>query len=202
MAIQDPDPERRNLVVISIAFIAYFYAGGCFPESSVRLQVINANFSKPEILGYIAWCAFCWFIYRYWLTHRGSFVTGFSNDFNEWHTKHYITEYVNNYFDQQMRPNVTVPEYHAAGIGWKSWHVVITCNFARISRDREGNVRSIGRVSGKDDKPVEYIKLTNTKEWLLAIRASAGCILKKPSFSNYVVPYILAITALFGALHW
>ena len=200
MAIQDSDPERRNLVVASLAFITFFFAGGSFPESSIRLQVINADFSKPEILSYIAWCTFCWFIYRYWLTHRGDFVLGFSSDFNEWRNKYYITNYVNNHFNQEMHPNESSQEYHAAGMGWSGGSVMITCNFANISRDINGKLRSTGSIRGKSAKKTEYIKLTNLKGWILAARATGSCILTKPSFSNYVVPYILAIIAIFGAI--
>lgn len=200
MAIQDTDPERRNLIVTSLAFIAYFYAGGSFPETSIRLQVVNADFSKPEVLGNIAWAVFAWFIYRYWLTHRRSFVSHFGSEFTEWQNKHYITKFVNRHFDQEIFPNETTEEYRAVGIIWKNWRVILTCDYKRNKRDGRGNLMSSATVAG-NQKDTEYIELTTAKGWVIAIRATMGCILTRPSFSNYAVPYIMAAIALYGALY-
>jgi hypothetical protein len=93
MAIQDSNAERRNLMVTSIGFIAYFYAGGSFSDSNVRLQVINADFSKPEILSVMAWSAFIWFLYRYWSTHSGDFTKHFQGELYELRSKSYIKSY-------------------------------------------------------------------------------------------------------------
>lgn len=201
MVIHDSDPERRNLVVASLAFIIFFYAGGSFPESSVRLQVINANFTKPEVLSYIAWCIFGWFIYRYWLTHRGNFASGFANELNEWRIKRYITNYINKYFGQELRPNVSTSEYLATSMGWSSGKVVVTCSYQSVRRDINGKVSVVSSQSDNNGKPTKYIKLTSLKGWVLATRATFGCILSKPSFSNYLVPYILAVIAIVGAIY-
>ena len=49
MPLADNDPSRRNLMVTSLAFIAYFWADGCFTDSTVRLQVVNVSFDKPDV---------------------------------------------------------------------------------------------------------------------------------------------------------
>jgi hypothetical protein len=67
MAIQDSNPERRNLLVLSLCFIVFFLGGGAFSKGEVRLQVITVTFSRPEILSLIIWLLLFWFLYRYWV---------------------------------------------------------------------------------------------------------------------------------------
>jgi hypothetical protein len=202
MALQDSDSERRNLVVASIAFIAYFYAGGSFPETTIQLQVINARFSKPEILSLIVWAMYFWFIYRYWVTHRDAFTVAFSAEFNEWRRRPYIRNYVNKYFSQVLHPNSMTHEYYPADMTWRSGRVIITCHYSAIDRNEEGDIRSISSISGieLEEHPPQLIPLKSFNEWMLALRASIACILKKPSFSSYIVPYILVILTFAGAL--
>lgn len=198
MAIQDSDPERRNLMVTAIAFIAYFYAGGSFPETSVKLQVINANFSRPGILGFIVWAAFVWFIYRYWQTHSGIFSKEFVGEFSRWQTKSYIKKYASVKVGQDL---VTDQDegYHVNGISWKNKRVEINCVYAKnIGRDEEGRIQSYSQVM--KEKKNDVIPMSGFKGWWFAIRATAECILKYPSFSSYVVPYILSVIAISGAL--
>jgi len=199
MVVQDSNPERRNLVVTSIAFIAYFFAGGSFPETSVRLQVINAEFSDPWVLSIIAWTIYIWFIYRYWVTHRGAFAKAFCVDFNKWHTQRYITNYLNQHFDQKVQPNIPTAEYMADGMRWKGWRVIITCNYRLVRRDINGMISATGGQID-EQKPQQDIQLVGLKGWFLAIMATIDCLFRNPSFSGYVVPYILVIVTLAGAM--
>lgn len=199
MSIQDSDPERRNLVVSSMAFIAYFYAGGGFADTTLRLQVINADFSRPEILGVIAWLMYFWFIYRYWVTHRGAFARAFTTEFSEWRTRPYITDYINRYFGQVLQPDTSTPEYHAGGMAWRGYCVEIMCTHAMVTRDGSGNVMRIAGIGNGQEHPPQYLQLTSLKGWMLGLRASISCMLKKPSFSGYIAPYVLVIVTFAGA---
>jgi len=199
MPMQDSDPERRNLMVTSIAFIAYFYAGGSFPESNVRLQVINAEFSQPEILALIAWSTFCWFIYRYWVTHRGNFIASFSNEFTEIREKLYIINFLNKELKQTLHINEPNNEYYASNLRWVGGSVVATCNYASITRNPEGKIVSSSSGGGIHNRAPKYIKFKGIKGWFLVFRATLSCIIKQPSFSNYVVPYFLSFLAILGA---
>ena len=78
MALDDSNPERRNLMVAAICFIAYFYGGGEFIDQTVTLQVVNVKFQRIEVLGGIAWAMYAWFLYRYWLVNGGRFREEFS----------------------------------------------------------------------------------------------------------------------------
>jgi len=80
MAIQDSNPERRNVLVTSLSIIVFYLAGGEFTDSTVRLQMVNVHFSNPEILGYFIWGLLIWFFFRYWLIHQGSWKEEFYNE--------------------------------------------------------------------------------------------------------------------------
>ncbi len=195
MAIQDPDPERRNLTVTSIAFIAYFYAGGSFPDASVRLQVVNANFSRPMVLGVIAWVALIWFIYRYWQSHNGKYSIEFDKEFSRWQHMEYIETCVSKSIGKRIVAD-SEEGYHVIGLRWQGWCVNADIMYAsNLKRNREGKFAS---CAGKKEE--DTIKLTNITGWFIALRATTECIIKYPSFSNYIVPYILAFLAVAGAV--
>ncbi|MBT3017314.1 MAG: hypothetical protein KME63_16360 [Candidatus Thiodiazotropha sp. (ex Clathrolucina costata)] len=198
MAIQDSNAERRNLTVTSIAFIAYFYAGGSFPDTSVKLQVINAEFSQPEMLAVIAWGMLVWFIYRYWQAHGGSFVNDFRSEFNEWKSRQYIKKYVASRIGCDLATD-KVEGYYVTSIFWKNWYVSTSCVYAtNIGRRSDGTIQSYSQ--GPSEKQIPEIKFTNLNGWVLALRSTMECAFKYPSFSNYIVPYILALLAVCGGL--
>jgi len=84
---------------------------------------------------------------------------------------------------------------------WKGRHVFLTCAYASTRRDAKGNVTASGSISDSTKrKKGQDIELTDVKGWMLVIKATAHCMLTKPSFSNYVVPYILTVVAILGAV--
>lgn len=201
MAIQDSDPERRNLTVISLAFVAYFYAAGSFPSSEVKLHVVNATFGRPWVLGVIAWIAFFWFLYRYWLTHRDQFYSQFNSEFAEWGKKPYVRKYTEDKLGIKLVPikaenQVGEEGWIASGAKWSGGHVSIDVAQANsISRGSDGFIQGSHR---RNDHRREQVLLTGFRGWVLALRASAACAFKNRSFSEYVAPYLLATVALAG----
>ncbi|MEM7014441.1 MAG: hypothetical protein AAF585_23520, partial [Verrucomicrobiota bacterium] len=73
MEYTDNSPERRNLLVTSIAFIAYCYAGGAISENLVSLSVVNVKFANTALLGWGAYLVLIWFGYRYWVKNGGKY---------------------------------------------------------------------------------------------------------------------------------
>lgn len=200
MTIQDSSPERRNLTLTSIAFIAYFFAGGSFTDSTVRLAVINAEFANPEVLCLIVWTIFVWFLYRYWVTHNGLFRREFVEEFNRLQNKDYIRNHYCRVIGQD-----TVKDgnegYHVNGVYWQGWCVHIMSVYAvYVERNEHGGI--IGTMYPNDGATREKrdIKLSGLKGWLVALRAMVECILKYPSFSSYMVSYILSFLAVSGAV--
>jgi hypothetical protein len=69
MAIEDSNPERRNLVVLSMAIIA-FYVGGCeITDGVIELPLIKLKFTDPYHLAFLVWVMLFWFAFRYWVQH-------------------------------------------------------------------------------------------------------------------------------------
>jgi hypothetical protein len=195
MAIQDSNAERRNLMVTSIGFIAYFYAGGSFPNSSVRLQVINADFSRPEVLSVMAWTAFIWFLYRYWVTHSGDFTKHFRGELYDLRIKSYIKSYALKRLDRDLvigqKDGHIVSQFAWGGGCLKIGLTYIT----NVVRDENGDATNW--TIDADTKEVS-IKMSDLNGWALALKINLECMLKYPSFSNYMVPYILALVAIAG----
>lgn len=184
-------------MVISIAFIAYFYAGGSFPDSNVRLQVIDASFDKPEILALMAWTAFAWFLYRYWQSHTGQFTKEFRKEFSEWQNKEYISSYAFKRIGQHQISN-SDEGFHVNAIRWDRGSVIISFMHAKkISRSPNGKISS--SQDPENRKNQDPIRMTDFMGWILALRATTACMFKYPSFSSYVVPYLLAAMAIVGA---
>jgi len=80
VALQDSNPERRNLLVLSLSIIVFYLGGGEFTDNNIRLQIVNIHFSKPEVLGCFVWALLAWFAFRYWLVHQGAWTKEYYSD--------------------------------------------------------------------------------------------------------------------------
>jgi len=94
MALQDSNPERRNLSVLSLSIIVFYLACGSFTEGTVRLQIVNINFAKPEVLSFFVWGILVWFTFRYWLVHQGNWKEDFYNELQQYTPKFFINKYL------------------------------------------------------------------------------------------------------------
>ncbi len=72
MPVSDSNPERRNLTVLSLLIIVFYLAGGYFIDNEIRLRIVNIGFHNIEVLGYVVWVMLAWFLFRYWLTSKGT----------------------------------------------------------------------------------------------------------------------------------
>jgi hypothetical protein len=199
----DTNATRRNLVVISLAFIAYFIAGGSFTDTTVRLQVISAEFSKPIVLGIIAWAIFIWFLYRYQLFHKRKFRTEFNNEFKKWKNKPYFEKYLLERTNKPYGSGDDMGGYFPNIIRWENWHVVLRSTYrTNITLDENNNIKNKGIEANHQNPNPEFanIKLTDFKGWILALRATLACLYKEESFSSYMFPYLLAALAILGGV--
>lgn len=195
MAFQDTNSERRNLSLTSLAFIVYFFSGGKFKDSSVSLNVINATFERPLILAVIAWLALFWFIYRYWLVHSGDFSKNFASEFSAWSDKRCFREFAERKMGKEF-PVDKEEGYHVANVHWTKGRVLLKWVYAsNIERDEKGKIRS---YSKNPDSENGELSLMGFGGWFIAIRESANCCLLNRSFSEYLVPYLLAVLAIIG----
>jgi hypothetical protein len=197
MSIQDSNAERRNLVVTSMAFIAYFYSGGELADNVVRLQIVNVKFAYPSVLGAFAWLLLLWFLYRYWLTNSGKFTSMFKAEIGAWYSKDFVCNHI------ASRLNVKLASENGEGfyvsrVWWENFTLYGECFHAsNVNRDKiTGKVTSYSKGTQHDEK--RTIGFTGFSGRLLTLRAISTCFITKPSFSNYAVPYLLCICAISG----
>jgi hypothetical protein len=69
MPISDDNPERRNLVITSFAFVVYYLGGGKLVDGVLSIQAISITFEKTYVIGIIAWILLLWFFLRYKQIH-------------------------------------------------------------------------------------------------------------------------------------
>ena len=207
MALQDSNPERRNLSLLSFIFIAFFLGGGSFPDSdlSLRLLVITVSFSRPEALVLLIWLIFFWFLYRYWVVHREVFSKKFQAETNELRTLAFIEKFVSKSIGRPIAPKIADTIKGETGIiiekmFWRESHLQIHIMDKELNRDEYGIIRGQGRVEGGLNKT---IRLTGIIGLLITIRLIVHCIIMRPSFSSYIVPYIYsAIAVLLASLRY
>lgn len=197
MAIEDSDPERRNLVVTATAFIAYYYGGGYFANHTVTLEVINVEFSNPGFLTAMVWTALFWFVYRYWVTHTGKFHRHFAIELGTLQTKAYVQRYVASRAQEQF---VTDKDEgpHVNRLLWFRWRMWATYIHASNVKRHPGT-GEIQSYSGEGKK--DEVSFNDPRGWVVALRATGTCFFRHPSFSSYVVPYLLFIFAIVGPVY-
>lgn len=81
MAIEDSNPERRNLVVLSMAIIA-FYVGEATVGNELSLPLVKLTFNDAQALGYLAWVMLAWFWFKYWITAKNEIRDKINHELN------------------------------------------------------------------------------------------------------------------------
>ena len=186
MPISDNVPERRNLVVLSTSIIIFYLAGGSITDDTVRLQVINANFSKPEVLAYFIWFLLFWFCYRYWLTQQGSWKEGYLQELSKDGPQVIIYPYLVKKFNLSNDSSNTPPSKHWVYI--ETQHGSI--KFKHTSHTNHG-AQTTATLS--PDSPKDKLFLSAC--WIYLF-------FRKPSLSTYIVPYLIFMGAIAtGVVH-
>ncbi|MDM8566646.1 hypothetical protein QUF74_13470 [Candidatus Halobeggiatoa sp. HSG11] len=72
--IQSSSPERRNLIVLSLAIIIYYLAGGNLVNGDIKLYFVNITFARPEVISTFVWIMLCWFCLRFGQMNRGKYT--------------------------------------------------------------------------------------------------------------------------------
>jgi hypothetical protein len=206
MAIQDSNPERRNLVVTALAFIAYFYGGGTFVNHSVTLQVVSVNFTNTRFLAALAWTSFVWFIYRYWLLNSGEFSKGFRTELRLLYNTPQISKHLEAKtklkFLLNHEPSNDESGYVVNKLEWEGWCACAGyANASKVERDPKTKaIRSYTYTHPTATQSIDY-KFTGISDWLLVARICAKLFIREKSFSDHLVPYIVSIIALFGPVY-
>ena len=187
----------------SIMFIAYFTAGGAFPDTTVRLQIINATFQKPIVLAIIAWIVFFWLIYRYWLYHRQRFSESFWRELQELTDRKYLRRYVERCLGEPLAPLVRTDDPNDEQaltfdrIVLREGRYVIPVALTEIGRDSVGKINSTSTRKGWRS---EVVELSGVRGHLVKLKLVSDCAFNYPSFSDYMIPYLLALIAIVSGL--
>lgn len=198
MAIDDSSPERRNLTIISLAFIVFTLADGEFLNDTMQLQVINVKFNRPDVLIIFAWAMLFWFTYRYWLVHRGKFKTEFRQEFTSYAAHPIIEKFVSKKLNGKLISD-DEDGYRVFDIWWENWLIRIRAQYTgKISRHPNRKYASHENPAIK--QPDKQARLQGINGWFYGLLVTALSMLKNPSFSGYVVPYILAIFAIISGI--
>lgn len=206
MAIQDHNPERRNLVIISLAFVIYFVAGGRFDDEVIRLQVVNVRFANPDALVTAAWLALGWLAFRYWITHRGLLTEGFNGEIMHLHNDVVLTCYVNSTSEEQVvldpeeGVHIALLKLQPARSKLRPKRIAVSLQrAAKVGRDHTGKITSHRDSSGTKPSAVflEGVVGRVVSTWLFL-----RCSVAYPTFSAYMVPWVLFFSAVaLGVYH-
>ena len=189
MSYQDSNPERRNLVLLSLSIIVFYLAGGKLVSTDVRLQVVNVAFSKPEVLVAAVWCLLFWFCYRYWLVHQGSWKKGYCQEMTKDNGVAKIA------YARMKKKFELGEDYSASYFPGKHWLKFSgkgpeNLVFQHIYRRENGQQNSESReISGFADRVIILI----CGLWLF---------FRQPTLSTYFIPYIMFMcSAALGMYH-
>ena len=65
MAIEDDNPVRKNLTLLSTGIIVFYFSGGSLKNNELTLELINFQFENVGFLKGFIWAMLIWFLFRY-----------------------------------------------------------------------------------------------------------------------------------------
>jgi len=190
--LKDDNHSRRNLVVLSLAIIAVLVGGGSVKGNELTLPLVSISFSNPGNLATLAWIALAWYVYRYYIIHRGVFKKEFTASLFNYNEDSRVKAYINN--------DINIDSAHTSKGNWeftiqnlrfKNWRLVGTLQ--RIDRDK--NSTDYGReecITEGDD--------TQVIGPFMSARILTDCFISTPAASSYLMPHLLWLIAVFLGL--
>lgn len=187
--MSDGNPERRNLVLLSMAIIIFYIADGEIIDSSLRLQFINIQFNNFQILSSVVWMILFWFLFRYRLTTLGIFEKEFKSEFSDVSRQHpilavyinnFLTDYTQDYGHNQRNASISL--------------------YRNKNMDCYAYISGIKLKSSPQSKENHQSPIKSPLGWLLLIIILANTAIVRPSFSAYIIPYLIFLTAIASPL--
>ena len=188
MAIHDADPERRNLVVTSIAFIIFYMGNGVIDGNEVRIQLVNISFQNPWVLAVAAWLMLFWFALRYWQTHPDIVFKEIKDNILSFSNHSVMINYI------EKTTNLKYKEENGFTINKftitpRSWNIKITI-IKNVKYSAEGALMSNTQAGEKT------IILTGLSSYIPKLKLTIIAMIKKPGFTSFAVPYLLFYSAV------
>lgn len=185
MAMSDTNPERRNLILTSLAFILFYTAGGTLIDEKVRVIVVNISFTKPHVLANFAYLMLLWFCLRFWQKSGFKFWDKILSEI----VSSKIPISIQRYAKQEAKSQLVGAhaEEHSSkevvvdGLLYEPYHFYVLCNFRNSSRMIVHQ---------------ERVKLKVIKGLVFASRKIITHSIKDNAFSEELVPYLLFLVAM------
>lgn len=217
------NPERRNLLMMSLAFIAFCYGGGSVGEQTVNFQFINLKFENLSLLTWMVWAIFFWFIYRYWVTNEHSkaiyaFNVTLNHNLQErWFTRLIAHSMKRSGIPTNEKNRDRAGTYHVQ-VGavtldetWINWGVrPVRIDWGPFQKSvvfgKYFQQRSAATRVGRYNYSVDHINETGLTHqlaelpWYCTFEMELRCAFTDPGFSEYLVPYILAYLGVLGGV--
>jgi hypothetical protein len=204
LSLQDSLPERRNLTLVALAFIAFFYGGGQLTENEVRLIIINVSFTKPTVLSLMAWLSFIWFIWRYWLVTKGGFIPKFKDELINVAKNKFTYRYVSARTPYKFQDFIGLsPPPGTVNYAWNG-------NFTLKKMILQATIKHYSLYNSNNEQFKLHLKNNPQPDFIVRFNDVLGIIyivyafiktiISRDSFSTYVSPYILTLIAILGAV--
>ena len=189
MAIEDNNPERRNLVITSLGFILYYLGGGEVVDGVLSIQAVNLKFHNSFVLAITPWVMLLWFLWRYWQDHRGRAFDQFRKDAYSYVPHEFLTEYIS--LTTGLKPGekdfYINPSFN---LRKNEWGVT----FKRIHKTiyKEDGITPNTFEQGK----TEFIPFKGSKCFWYKFKLYTKAFFEKPGFTSLLSPYLFFFTAI------
>ncbi len=197
--------------MVSLAIIAYTFGHGEMSGDVLKLPLVNVRFKNVEFITWMFWGAYLWFLYRYWLSTKekgvntiqmlnDEIISNRGNPILFWYMRissesgHEDTRVIA-YRDTSEEPAL-FGEY-LKKITWK-WNakLAIERSYGDVTRDSQGFISVYGVVDAFS--LIHNIGSTSRTEevpsWVGIVVELRNAFLN-PTFSNVLVPYVIAYVA-------
>lgn len=191
MAIEDSNPERRNLVVLSMAIIA-FYVGGCeIPATGeIELPLIKLKFTDAYHLAWLIWITLFWFAFRYWMENKFYLLDGFFLELNQ---EKYFSRWFSGYFFKKLDSKKS-SRLNPESFKFTYWR---SEDYKKEGKIGLFQVRfdSMGELASRHDPVQEDVKI-GIIAFLIYPLLAMRIIPVKRTLSAYLIPILIFIVAV------
>lgn len=199
MPYSDTNPQRRNLLVLSLAIITFYAADGRLMTEKLNFPLVNITFQETEFLIWGVWIALIWFLIRFWQVHRAdnkqAINQALQNERNSKLIGRYAEKALNCSGLHQQRNGITITLLTRQ---WPKW----TLDVRPILDFRlDENTNSLKVVPNWKSAP-HKVHLNGIRGHLTELRTLTKLAVTQPELASYYLPYLAAWTAIaFGSVN-
>lgn len=183
MDIHDNNPERRNLILLSMSIVAFHIGkGGVSGDEGLTLPIAKLTFENPLGLAVLALVILSWFAFRYWIEHQNKIM---NTVFWGVKARDYFIKPFLGYAERLRKEKLIGPGN--SDPTWSTYHVEDDCinypPFLSVDFGYTGNTPVVVQVKGY-------------RLYILWLLFSVRTFFSNPSTSAFVAPLFLFLLAL------